>query len=368
MNNLKKGTEVETIKNLFLHSSEIVFILNYDFEILWCNKNDMLSIFGNDTFKNAFKDNDKPLKSGEYFFERNGFEFQANIINYPAQEVYIIQTNNDDTMFSFLKSNSVRSFFKNQEEQIRNASSGIFFAMTTIRNNIKEDEEKEYADFFDAISGNCHKMLIPITDTSELIKYIQFASEPSALNVSYHLNKIVTICNNILKFQYKIFLNDESDLFIMTDSERFSSCIRSLIVLTIRNNPGCHNISIEVEKFGEYVSIIALSGEGKEHLHEMTKKKLFSSPYGYYDKNTIDLDVAIIHRFCNTYNGMFFSQKTSDAKGNIYSLKLPCCEVPKNKNDKDDDNITFKSSVVQEDSAMFTKYRIALSKIADTFK
>ena len=32
--------EVEILKSLFLHSSENVFILNYEFQILWSNKAD----------------------------------------------------------------------------------------------------------------------------------------------------------------------------------------------------------------------------------------------------------------------------------------------------------------------------------------
>ena len=67
--------EVEILKSLFLHSSENVFILNYEFQILWSNKADADVFFSGISVAELFSKEVKPLKSGEYFIEFDGLEF-----------------------------------------------------------------------------------------------------------------------------------------------------------------------------------------------------------------------------------------------------------------------------------------------------
>lgn len=47
--------EVEILKSLFLHSSENVFILNYEFQILWSNKADAGCFFQRYFSRRAFQ-------------------------------------------------------------------------------------------------------------------------------------------------------------------------------------------------------------------------------------------------------------------------------------------------------------------------
>lgn len=348
--------ELDTLKNIFSHSSENVFIMNYEFEILWHNKTELLNFFSGTTFKELLGKENRILESGEYFFTYNGLEFSGRIINYKEQQLYVLQMSGDDVMYASIKSGAVREFFINQAAQVRQAVTGISFAANMLRKTLDEAGIHDREKLLDITAGNCYKLLKSVLNTTELIRYTEDTSETVKIDLTDALTEFAEICRRILKGQIDIVLKAAPELYIKADTERLTACLLSLTVLTGRHNPGCSVIMLDAERVGGNVSVTASAKrEG-----EKTGKKVFSEFERLYENETADSDLFVVCRFCRRFGGTVFIADAPETGGKIYSLKFPSCN--------DSGGTTkFSSSVRSYHENKFSKYHIALSDIAEIY-
>lgn len=348
--------ELDTLKNIFSNSSENVFIMNYEFEILWYNKNELLNFFSGTTFKELLGKENKILESGEYFFTHNGLEFSGRIINYREQRLYVLQMSGDDVMFESIRSGAVREFFINQAAQVRQAVTGISFASNMLQKALDEAGMNHEEKLLDVTTGNCYKLLKSVLNTTELIRYTEDTSEAVKIDLTDALREFAEICRSILNGQIDIVLKADPELYIMADPERLTACLLSLTVLTGRHNAGCSVIMLDAERVGENVSITAAADTngGK------TGKRVFSEFERLYESESADPDLFVVCRFCRRFGGTIFIADAPETDGKIYSLKFPFCNDPGG-------TTKFSSSAHSYHEDKFSKYHIALSDIAEIY-
>lgn len=346
--------ELDMLKEIFSHSSENVYIMNYDFEILWYSKEELSNFFGSMKIEKLLENEKKPLKSGEYFFRCSGQEFSGRIINYSDKKLYVLQMSGEDVISSYLKCRSIKEFFYNHVAQVKHFVSGISTSVFMLRKQLDNKDTNKCMEYLDVTSGNCYKLLKSVLGPSELIKYTEDMPKPLKINLTEMLEKFVDICRGILRNQIGLILNAAPELYIKADADRLTICMLSLIVAAGKNNPDCSNIVIDAEKIGNYVSVTVSARSGEKKFVQ----SLFSKFEKLYDSEVSDSELLIIYRFCRTYNGTFFIADEPEKGGRVYSLKFLYC------NDIDD-VIEFKSSSALYGTDRFSVYHVMLSEIAN---
>lgn len=348
--------ELDKVKKIFSYSSEYVIMMNYDFEILWHNQNDKYGIINSNNFQLIFEHEKKPLDSKEYFFSVDGVQFSCRIINYPESQLYILQTSCEDIMSVCMESSGTRHFFSNQAALIRYNITGISSSISFIRNAIEEKKLDLIDDYFNIIIKKCRIILKAVTNTEELIKYIENSSEPTAINLTLFLEKFQSICSNILKNQIQINLIAAPNLYIFADPTRFTICMLSLLVLsgdTGDSTSECGQISIDAKRKRNHVSI-TVSSEPKER---MPGEASFSKLEKLYKEDEANPDMFVVYRFCRSYNGSILIANNKRSKGKTYSIRLPYCKQTDPKADLHSEPTPYLSD-------MFSIYNIFLSEIA----
>lgn len=348
--------EVEILKSLFLHSSENVFILNYEFQILWSNKADADVFFSGISVGELFSKEVKPLKSGEYFIVFDGLEFMCRIINYEERNLYVMQMSGDDVMFSYIKCNVVKEFLTNQAAAVRQAVTGIAFAGNMLQKVFDEENMRDSKKYLDITMGNCYKLLKSVLNTTELIRYTDNTIEYRRINLTTALESFTGICRNILKGQIDVFLKIQPELYIKADPERLTACLLSLTVLVGRHNPGAGYIRFDAERLGDFVSVTVSS----DNPEDKTVHKVFSELNRLYGEDSVDSDLFVVKRFCCTFGGTLFVAEGKDNGSKTYSIKFPFCRAGES-------IAEFSSSVLSYHEDRFSKYHIALSDIAEIY-
>lgn len=351
------NNNIEVLKNLFKYSSESVFITDYEFNVLWCNKDNKLSVLSGMSCRDLFCNEHMPLKSGEYHVKYNGLIFCCHVINYPECEngVYVIQSNDDDVMFSFIKCKGIREFLMNQSSIIRQAVTAITFSSNMLHNVL--DEADLYSDhkYLDITMGNCYKLLKTVVNTNELIRYTDGSLKYEKINLSAVIEEFVKNCKQILGDNIEIRPEVAEELYIKADTERLISCLLSLVVLVNGRNPENNIIIFTAEKIGDYVSITAKA----ESSGLDSGSRTFGRDAELYKGDEVDSDLFVVSRFCRTFGGTLYISGGSDEK-RCFSMRFPFCDTP-------DDTAKLNSGVRPYPNDKFSKYHIALSDIADIF-
>ncbi len=350
---------LELLKNLFSHSSENVFILNYELEILWCNKNESENFLKGVTLKTFFESETLPLESKEYFFRHNELEFSTRVINFPELSIYVMQMSQDDVMFSFIKTKSVREMLLNQAAQIRESVMGISIASSSVQSELYELGILGDSKYYDITNGNCYKLLKTILNTTELTKYLENSSPPSVVNLTFVLEEFTDICSEILYGQIDISLKADQGLYIKADKERLMSCLLSLTILAKRSNPDCGSIIFFAEKNVDYISLTVSTGKDSGKT-EKNEDKVLSDFNKLYESDSSNLDLLVVGRFCQTYEGNIFIADSPENGGKIYSLKFPFCN-------SGNGNASLHSPSTSYHNEKFSNYHIALSDIAEIY-
>lgn len=348
--------EVEILKDLFLHSSENVFILNYDFKILWSNNTDGISIFSGVSINELFSGELLPLKSGEYFIKFDGLEFMCRVINYEKMNLYVLQMSEDDVMFSYIKCSVVKEFLTNQAAAVRQSVTGIAFAGNMLQKVFDEENLQENKKYLDITMGNCYKLLKSVLNTTELIRYTDNTIENRRINLTSALESFTGICRNILKGQIDVFLKSQPEIYIKADPDRLTACLLSLTVLVGRQNPGIGYIMFNAERVGDFISITVSS----DNPDDKPVHRVFSEFNKLYQEESVDSDLFVVKRFCCTFGGTLFIAEGKENSGKSYSLKFPFCRAGEG-------IAEFSSSVLSYHEDRFSKYHIALSDIAEIY-
>lgn len=347
--------ELEILKKLFSNSTENVFILNYDLETVWHNKDELLEFFKGKTFRELLNCESGRLKSGEYTLMYSGLEFFCTIIDYKEMQLYILQLEGSDVLSSCMKSETLKGFFANQAARVRHAVTGVSIAENMIRRIAGNAGLEDVEEYLDITSGSCYRLLKSVLNTTELMKYTEEANTPRKINLTETLEEFEEICKKILNGRLEIKTCASPELFVRADYERLTSCLLSLALIAGKQKTGCQTINIKAERVGESVFINASASGGNER----KMRRMFSESEILPESDISNSDLFVVYRFCRTFGGTLFAADETDSDGKIYSVKLPYCS--------DDDEALFRSSASVYHDDRFSKYHIALSDIADIY-
>ncbi|MGN0622254.1 MAG: hypothetical protein ACI4I9_10340 [Porcipelethomonas sp.] len=353
---MKNNSDIENLKSVFSHSSENVFFLDYDFNILWCSSQEFMPVLKNIREEGFFAGESLPLESGEYSLRYGGLIFMCRVINYSECGIYVVQSAKDDAFYSFFKCSTVQEFLINQAGAVRQAVMGITSSSSVIHKTLEDAGFYAGNRYLDITMGNCYKLLRTVMNTTELIRYTDGSVESVCIDVAETLDKFTSLCRDILdpKIKIRMKISDPKKLFIKADAERFTSCLLSMIVFVNGKDPLNNTIDINAGKIDDCVSVTIKSGRTGEE----TINRIYSRFNELYESENLNSDLFVISRFCREFNGTMLMAEEKDNKS--CSIKLPVCK-------DEEERTVFDSYKKSYPSDKFSKYHIALSAITDIF-
>ncbi len=349
---------MENLIKLFACSSDRVIITDYDFNILWRNKNEEIFSLCDENCAAFFENETLPLNSGLYFIKHNGLFFECRVINYPDCEngVYVIQVSADDVMLSLIKCQSVREMLENQSSSLREAVAGISISSDVLRGALDKSELKSEQKYIDITIGNCCKLLKTSSNFNELIRYIDGSIERRKIDLSAVVRKFAEKSNNVLKGKVTIKTNIREELYINADLDRLEAFLISLVVVVNDEDTENNIITITLERMtdkriGDAVSItVAPDGNGTDNI-----TRTFSEHIDMYNGDESNSDLIIVNRFCKTFDGTLIIFESSDKKRS-FNVKFPFY-------DSFDNSIRLNTASLSYQDNRFSKYNIKYSKI-----
>jgi len=344
---------MDNLKAVFAYSSDIVIITDYNFNILWLNKEDDIFSFYGKNCSLLFENEKRPLKSGVYYVKHNGLYFECRVINYPdcGDGVYVIQTSGDDVMYSYVNCKGVREVIINQSGATRDAVSGIGFSNERLRKVLADVGIYEDQKHIDIISGNCCKLLKASINILELINYADEYVEKYKLDLSAVLEKFILSSVDVLREKICIRKNIQPELYVRADPERLTAFLLSMVLLANGGNSENNVIVISAERIEDCVSLtVAPDRCGTDYV-----ERRFVKSVKLYEGDEVNTDMFIVNRFCKVFGGtLYVSENSNGSRG--FSVKLPLDDTP-------DTVYELKTYSKKYSENAFSKYRIAYSDL-----
>lgn len=342
---------MDNLIKVFKYSSDNVIITDYDFNILWFNKEDKFFSACGGNCSAFFINQLLPLKSGEYYIIRRGLLFECRVINYPDCEngVYVILTSGEDVIYSAVKCKGMREIIINQSAALRNAISGISCSGEMLRRVLDNAEMYDEQKYIDITAGNCCKLLNISSDTLELIHYADGNFEKRPMNLSLALEEFILKSSNVLKNKIQFEKKIATDLFIEADPDRFTVFMAAMIKLANSGNAENNIIKISAEQSGDFISVTVVPDSNGTDYAE----RKFAKHINMYEGDEVNLNLIIAERFCKVFGGTLF---ISNDEVRSFNVRLPYCSA---------ESIPpiLKTSSVRYDEGMFSKYHIIYSEL-----
>ena len=311
---------MDNLKAVFAYSSDVVIITDYNFNILWINKEDDIFSFYGGNCSSLFENEEHPLKSGVYYIKHNGLYFECRIINYPDCEdgVYVIQTSGDDVMYSFANCKGVREVIENQSGATREAVAGIGFSNDYLRKVLADAGEYEEQKYLDIITGNCRKLLKASVNILELFNYSDKYVEKYKLDLSAVLERFILESVNVLREKIRIRKNIQPELYVNADSERITAFLLSMVRLANGGNAENNVIIISAERIDDYISLTVSTDRcGVDNI-----ERRFTKHVNLYDGDGTNTDMYIVNRFCKVFGATLFVSENSNGSKS-FSVRIP---------------------------------------------
>ncbi len=344
---------MENLKSLFKYSSDSVIITDYNFNILWFNKSNTIFSSYEKNCSSLFANHKQKLESGTYYISYSGLLYECQIINYPdcEQGVYVIQTHNEDIMYSFISHKGIKEVMKNQSTAIKEAINNISFSSDLLTFKLNETNLSEETKHINTTIKNCCKILKTITNTDELLKYIDEEPEIHRINISDFINQFILKSQNILKNKINIIPQIQPDIYIDTDSNHLTSFLLSLIILVTERNPNNNIINISLKQLTHFISLTISTNS---YLTNSDKDQLTNTIIPYSD-DEFNTDLYVVNRFCKTFNcNLFISEQPNQSRS--FNIKFPY-----NKNNKIIPLLKSPKTIYSE--GRFSKYSIYYSEL-----
>lgn len=341
---------MDNLIKIFKYSSDNVIITDYDFNILWSNRESDIFSVCNGNCSVYFKEMSLPLKSSEYYINFGSLLYECKVINYPEYEsgIYVIQINDEDVLYSAVKSRGVKETLINQSGALRNAVAGINSSVVMLRRKLDEAEMYDEQKYLDITDGNCRKLLNTSAGIIELIHYADKEIEMSALNLSRIMDKFILKSSNILRNKIIFEQEIEDDLYVESDVNRLEFFLAALVVLARGDNKENNIIKITAERTEDCVSITVRSdSNGSDY-----DKTSFTQHVDMYKGSEFKVNLFVVERFCKVFGGRLLI--SADNETHALNVRLPLLkDVP-----------TEAKQIINEyDEGVFSKYHIIYSDI-----
>lgn len=344
---------MDNIKSIFSKSADNVIITDYNFNILWFNKQEQIFSFYGENCSELFKNETLPLNSGRYYIKHGSLSYECNIINYPDCEngVYIIQTSSNDILCSIINYKNIQQIIENICGEIRSSIAGINLSNESLNNLLSNENLYEEQKYTQIIYGNCHKILKSSMNILELTHYSKRNLNIQKIDLSAHLEQFVHNSQNVLREKIRIESDIEPYLFISADPGRLTAFLLSAVLFASNENPENNIINISAEHIDNQVSITISTDQcGTD-----ANGKKFSNYVKMYDVDETDTNMFVIDTFCKTFNGTPLIMENENGTKS-FNIKLPF-------DNSNTQTLSFKSRSESYSDRSFSKYQIMYSRL-----
>lgn len=346
---------MDNLKKFFSCSSDSVIFTDYKFNILWKNKAEIAFVFNDENCSELFKDETLPLKSGTYYVKHIGYVFECKVTNYSefGDGIYVIQSSDDDVVFSAIKCQTIRNLLENHSSNYRAYATGINLAGSVVREILIDHKLYDKLKYIDIISGDCRKMLKLPSCLNELIQYANGSINIQKINILKAFTEFSKKSNKILKEKARVEIEIKPDLYINADFDRLEAFFIAIIAFVNGKESKNNIIKISAEQISkdnnDEISITVFS----ESMGIDSNHRTFSENIELHKGDEVDWNLLIINRFCQTFNGtLFISGNSDDSK--ILGIKFPIC-------DNHNEPVKFETSQKSYQDNQFSKYNIMFS-------
>ncbi len=342
---------MNSLKALFLHSSDNVIFTDYEFNILWTNKQDGFQMLCGENCQSLFENEKLPLKSDTYYIKQGPLHYECKVINYPETEngIYILQIKNNDILYSFINCDIIKKIIINQYAAIRDSVTGISFSNDILGNFLKNEKQYNYFKNIDISHGNCCKILKTTMNATELIHYAEGNIFKSKIDFSSHLENFIDNIKRVLNDKIQITSDIQTELFFNSDPERLTFFLLSVLILANDRKAENNVVSISAKHIDNYISLTFTPGKcGVDY-----SDKTFATHIKMFDGDDYNTDLFVVNRFCKTFGCTLFVSENEDGTRS-FSIKLPFDYSAGN-------SINFKSNTDEYFNDAFSIYRIMCS-------
>lgn len=350
---------MEEIKKLFSHSKDTVVFIDHDFNILWSNKEKSIFSEYSGCCRQLFDGIPQPLKSGKYELRHSGLIIECSVIDYSDRGIYVLTTEEDDLLMSFLGKEYIQKFFENQSGAMRHAFSGIISSNSELRRILAESENYDSIKYLERSAVNSCKIMRFAAVMTELMRY----TDGSIASVKFDLADMLGLftensqrvfersferisgCNIRFECDY------ERGLYICADPQRLEGCLLALAQLANNREKENNIIKISAVKAGGSISLtFAPDSSGTDQ-----NGGIFSKHEYLYNSDEYKIDLLLIKTFCKRFGcTLYIRDEANNAKS--FSIKIPFCS----------ENMPFfdlQSKKTTYDEQIYTKYHFFYSEL-----
>lgn len=353
----QQRTQLAVLQDIFKHSHQYVWIADLSCQVLWCS---------HDSLPGAFRDLDigkllrshrgMRLCSGRYTCTLDGLTYSYSLLRYPdpedqAKDLLVIQMAGEDVFAAFLHDGMIREFLENQSGTIRQAVSGITAVSGQLAQRLRINQDEPARELLNVGISNCFRLLRSTAHTTELLRYAEAPVQRVRIDVCAFLQEFAQACTELLQEHMQVTLEDTEPVYIVSDPERFSACIQSMLLLSCGSGP-CASLRIRAVCQREQLCISMLPAEvdaPEKPAHRVRHDKLEPLHPG----NPLDSEAYLIRRYCSVFGGTLEQGEAG------WQLRLPLASS------EDAELLACCSPKLDYAGNRFSRLQINLSQIAE---
>ncbi len=350
---------MEELKKLFSYSKDTVTFTDRSFNILWSNRDkNIFSEYGVNCGQ-LFDSIPQPLTSGKYELRHGGNVFECTVIDYPDRDIYVLTTEENDMLMSFLSKDHIHKFLENQSGAMRSAFSGIISSNSEVKRLLAESNNYDGIKYIDRSAVNSCKMMRFATVMTELMRYTDGSIASAKLDLADMLDVFIENSQrvfersfgNISGYNMRFEGDYQRGLFISADPQRLESCLLALAQLTNNREKKNNIIKISAVKAGNSISLtFAPDSNGTD-----SGGGIFSRHTYLYNSDEYKIDLLIVKTFCKRFGcTLYIRDEANDQKS--FSIKMPAYN-------ESSPVLDLRSDRTRYDSPLYTKYHFFYSEL-----
>ena len=149
----------------------------------------------------------------------------------------MIQMAGVDVFAAFLHDGMIREFLENQSGTIRQAVSGITAVSGQLAQRLRINQDEPARELLNVGISNCVRLLRRTAHTTELLRYAEAPVQRVRIDVCAFLQEFAQAGTELLQGHMQASLVDTEPVYIVSDPERFSACIQSMLLLSCGSGP-----------------------------------------------------------------------------------------------------------------------------------
>ena len=298
----QKG-QLGLLQDIFRHSHQYVWIADLSFQVLWRSHDALPEAFRSlDVAQLLRSHRGMRLCSGRYTCTLEGLTYAYTLLRYPdpedqTQDLLVIQMSGEDVFSSFMHDSTVREFLENQSGTIRQAVSGLTAVSGQLAQRLRIHQDEQARELLNVGINNCYRLLRSTAHTTELLRYGEASVQRARIDVCAFLHSFAQACTDVLQDRMQVLFAETEPVYIVSDPERFSACMQSLLLLCCgETRPASVCIRAVCDRELLYISMVpegrVPGSAGRRVRHESLEP--------LHPGNVLDSEVYLIRRYPGT--------------------------------------------------------------------